>query len=306
MAGFFVILIIALLYQALLEIYYGSKSFFKIKNSIEKYTKNTNDLNKYIEELKNFELDIKTEDYGIGEFKDSSVYNFKRKERKIESKNSYTINCSSTVCRNAENQPFKYLCKYFNIKINEESLKKVETLFNNFSSIEEGKKLLKIERERILESINNSFIINILSSIDKRRLERKLGFDTIDYSNVYVPVYSFQYISAGGNSSYKCDIALNRDNLESFIKYLANLIKFKMSIKGQRALMTTKLRNEIKERDNYTCQSCNLSIYDEANLLLEIDHIIPLSKGGITSQENLQTLCWKCNRSKGSKILDSE
>ncbi|WP_411815422.1 HNH endonuclease [Kurthia gibsonii] len=38
------------------------------------------------------------------------------------------------------------------------------------------------------------------------------------------------------------------------------------------------------------------------NLLLEIDHIIPISKGGMSSEDNLQTLCWKCNRSKGAKI----
>lgn len=66
--------------------------------------------------------------------------------------------------------------------------------------------------------------------------------------------------------------------------------------------MTSKLREEIKIRDNYICQNCELSANKEKNLLLEIDHIIPLSKGGITSKDNLQTLCRKCNRSKGSKI----
>ena len=65
--------------------------------------------------------------------------------------------------------------------------------------------------------------------------------------------------------------------------------------------MTKSLRDLIKERDNFQCQSCGVSAHDTQNLLLEIDHIKPLSKGGITSEENLQTLCWKCNRSKGSK-----
>ena len=59
----------------------------------------------------------------------------------------------------------------------------------------------------------------------------------------------------------------------------------------------------IKNRDNFTCCSCGNSIYDEPNLLLEIDHIIPVSKGGYTTEENLQTLCWKCNRSKGNKFV---
>ena len=66
--------------------------------------------------------------------------------------------------------------------------------------------------------------------------------------------------------------------------------------------MTSTLREKIKTRDDFTCRKCSLSIKDERNLLLEIDHIIPISKGGITSEHNLQTLCWRCNRSKGSKI----
>ena len=69
--------------------------------------------------------------------------------------------------------------------------------------------------------------------------------------------------------------------------------------------MTSSLREKIKVRDDYTCQICGLSTYDEKNLLLEIDHITPLSKGGMTAENNLQTLCWRCNRTKGAKVLTS-
>ena len=67
--------------------------------------------------------------------------------------------------------------------------------------------------------------------------------------------------------------------------------------------MTKKLRELIKTRDNFTCCNCGNSIQYEPNLLLEIDHIIPVSKGGTTTEENLQTLCWKCNRAKSNKLL---
>jgi hypothetical protein len=98
-------------------------------------------------------------------------------------------------------------------------------------------------------------------------------------------------------------VKLDIQNLDRFIAYLSELVKFKSSIAGQRALMTSSLREKIKSRDGYTCRICSLSINDERNLLLEIDHIIPLSRGGITEEKNLQTLCWKCNRAKGAKIL---
>ena len=62
------------------------------------------------------------------------------------------------------------------------------------------------------------------------------------------------------------------------------------------------LREFILERDNYTCQFCGNSIRREPNLLLEVDHITPVSKGGASIPGNLQTLCWKCNRSKSNRI----
>ena len=73
--------------------------------------------------------------------------------------------------------------------------------------------------------------------------------------------------------------------------------------KEQRSLMTGKLRLFIMERDDYTCKYCNNSTKKEPNLLLEIDHIIPVSKGGCTVEDNLQTLCWRCNRKKSNKLV---
>lgn len=68
----------------------------------------------------------------------------------------------------------------------------------------------------------------------------------------------------------------------------------------QRQLMTPELRRQIAERDNYTCQKCGRYMPDGFGL--EIDHIVPVSKGGETIPWNLQVLCYKCNAEKGAKI----
>jgi hypothetical protein len=37
-----------------------------------------------------------------------------------------------------------------------------------------------------------------------------------------------------------------------------------------------------------------------------IDHIVPLTKGGDNSLENLQPMCWNCNRAKSNVIICEE
>ena len=66
--------------------------------------------------------------------------------------------------------------------------------------------------------------------------------------------------------------------------------------------MTPALREYIKKRDHYTCQICGDNIYKHPDIILEIDHIIPVSKGGETVEYNLQTLCRTCNRKKSNKM----
>lgn len=297
-----IILFVFVSYRIYEYLYFKSSKFNFIKEKIKNHIDDSNELNHHIQELKNSYVEIKSHDYGQSVLHDNSKYNFKRQEWVNELKNEQVHNCTAVVVKNASAQPFKYLCKYFNIKIDETTLSDFENVLNDFAAAEQGRNLLLAEREIIIKSIKKDIPV-LIYLISKERLVKQLGFENVDLRDLHFPVYTFQYVSAGGNSSSRCDIKLDVENLDKFVKYLNDLVKFKNSVQGQRALMTSKLREQIKERDEYTCKLCSISIYTERNLLLEIDHIIPLSKGGVTMESNLQTLCWRCNRSKGSKIL---
>ena len=65
----------------------------------------------------------------------------------------------------------------------------------------------------------------------------------------------------------------------------------------ERGKVTNRMRFAIYERDHYRCRNCGRKTND-----LEIDHIIPIAKGGKTTFENLQTLCHRCNVRKGSSM----
>ena len=55
-------------------------------------------------------------------------------------------------------------------------------------------------------------------------------------------------------------------------------------------------RFRIIKRDGFKCRACGRGLED--GIKLEIDHIIPKSKGGSSDPDNLQTLCFDCNRGK--------
>ena len=92
---------------------------------------------------------------------------------------------------------------------------------------------------------------------------------------------------------------------EKELKDIYNTEPYKLGIQAiERKKMTANLKKFILERDDYTCQACGASLHNDFNLKLEVDHIVPISKGGKTDPSNLQTLCRKCNRSKGAKPME--
>lgn len=55
-------------------------------------------------------------------------------------------------------------------------------------------------------------------------------------------------------------------------------------------------RRNLLHRDNYTCQYCGIRRHD-----LTIDHIVPRSRGGFDSWDNVVAACLKCNVKKGDR-----
>lgn len=60
-----------------------------------------------------------------------------------------------------------------------------------------------------------------------------------------------------------------------------------------------RLRREVFERDDFTCQYCGAR-----GGRLECDHVIPVSRGGKHATSNLVTACFSCNRSKRAQTVD--
>ena len=61
------------------------------------------------------------------------------------------------------------------------------------------------------------------------------------------------------------------------------------------------VKKRILKRDEYKCSNCGATGDD---VVLEVDHIIPASKGGNNEEENLQTLCRGCNLKKSDTVSE--
>ncbi len=65
-----------------------------------------------------------------------------------------------------------------------------------------------------------------------------------------------------------------------------------------RDAVSLTMRFKVLKRDRFTCTKCGRT---PPFTRLEVDHILPLSKGGTNKESNLETLCYRCNRGKGAK-----
>lgn len=69
----------------------------------------------------------------------------------------------------------------------------------------------------------------------------------------------------------------------------------------KRKAISKKIRFEVFKRDSFTCQYCGEKAPD---VILHVDHIDPVAKGGSNEIVNLITSCADCNGGKGARELD--
>lgn len=280
--------------------YYSSPDFSKIKDTCEALMSTQREFNEYINE----KVQSISTLFGTRVVRSETVvddeYNYIRPYKKTIT--PFTAEISSTVFASAENSPLEYVVKYFypDKKRYPEQIQKLQLLIEELETLKDAKQIIENYKQDYQQ-----YIVDVPDYIMERDADgfySRLGFAYIG-ENVLAVEYKFAYTSSGGLAQRSFTIPMTEETIVELIKTLESKLTASAFAKEQRTLMTSKLRDFIKARDNYTCCFCGNSTYAEPNLLLEIDHIIPVSKGGLTVESNLQTLCWKCNRSKSDKIL---
>lgn len=283
--------------------YFASEEFLAHRAEIAAVVAEHNEVTEYTAEVRSkgsFSLGASTSgQYAhLAASHNTSNWSYKRDRNVANYAAPNVHNCGLQVVRNASADPLKYVMKYFDIKATEDRLGDVEKLGESIGSLENAVANLRAREQEIAQSINPPpFIL-------KHYREEFMGRVGVELSPIEVPypVYVFEYVSAGGNSSQRTTITLNTPTIDALVETLSEKIRWRKSAAGQRALMTARFREHIKSRDNWTCKQCAISVHAEPHLLLEVDHIMPVSRGGLSTEENLQTLCWRCNRTKSNKV----
>jgi len=91
------------------------------------------------------------------------------------------------------------------------------------------------------------------------------------------------------------DGAIRSSRLQVSMPAVIRLVYY---VRIPRLLKVPLSRRSILARDYHTCQYCGARP-DRSDLT--IDHVVPRSRGGMTSWENVVTACRRCNTRKGSK-----
>ena len=285
--------------QRILE-YYESPAFLKIKETCEVLMSSQREFNEYINE----KVQSISKLFGTRVVRNETInddeYNYIRPYKKTIT--PFTAEVSATVFASAENNPLDYIVKYFypNKKSYPEQIQKLYRLVEELETLKDAKQIIENYKAEYQQYLGD--VPDFIMKDDEAGFYSRLGFATIDESVLTVE-YKFSYTSGGGMAQRSFTVPMTEETIAELIKALESKLTASAFVKEQRTLMTKKLREFIKTRDNFTCCNCGNSINIEPNLLLEIDHIIPVAKGGRTVEDNLQTLCWKCNRAKSDKII---
>jgi 5-methylcytosine-specific restriction endonuclease McrA len=113
-----------------------------------------------------------------------------------------------------------------------------------------------------------------------------------------------RYTSPKGQNSYSRGLEWNFDGLRSGLAEMKQIQENQSTAiflrQQERNRMSASLRYQVLSRDNSRCTRCGATPQTHG-VSLHVDHIVPVSKGGKTVMNNLQTLCEPCNLGKSNR-----
>lgn len=198
----------------------------------------------------------------------------------------------------------------------------------NFRSkiIEDIDKNQKMYQDLYHDSVNNSDcwedFLKEASKIDRIKPDANflkfsgIGEDAfIKYENEFImkllrdrPVqnptieYLVKYTSPKGRNYHWNSREIKVGDLPFFFGEIEKLNAYRESAQYQRRLITLKRRLEIIAKDGGRCCLCGRAARD--GVQLDVDHFIPVSKGGKSTDDNLWTLCHDCNLGKSNFTIE--
>jgi len=171
-----------------------------------------------------------------------------------------------------------------------ETKKKRSKCFRDRKNAELFQKAIKsdLARDRLLENMRaagargeserHTVEVSISPPTDIQQLALKCSEMYASPANTIPDIFDFLMEVTGLPVRFKDVLALARD-----------------IHKGERK-MPAGIRAKVLTRDNHRCRWCGATATDAR---LHVDHIVPLSRGGMTEERNLQVLCEQCNIGKG-------
>lgn len=185
-----------------------------------------------------------------------------------------------------------------------------------FGGWNNAKKAANLTIGRLYNTTEEAFFENILNVWEKLGRQPK-------YHEIVSPLSKLNI------SSYERKFGTWRKALEKFVEYMNSKDDLQEEIivenrnvgvglskeinvleKNDKAVKPKKRTNrtanyrqrfKVMQRDGFKCVLCGASPVNIPGCVLNVDHIIPWSKGGETVEENLRTLCSACNQGRSNR-----
>jgi len=157
------------------------------------------------------------------------------------------------------------------------------------------------DRKKYMKEYNKKY--HLEHKIERKKDQRKYRLKHIEYYNEYMKKYMRKYQKRHGIKF----IEKHREQQKKYNHTFKGKLnhkkhKAKRRVNGiiKKGTIEQLVNNNILKYGMVTCEKCN----KECECNFNIDHIIPVSKGGTNDYDNLQILCAKCNLEKATKTVD--